>query len=74
MLKPKDEETTTLIDIFEELGTWTDLPCDIKMKIRENNINVENSDTLKFLVKKWKRGHYDDDPDQLHEELLSLIN
>jgi hypothetical protein len=73
-LLPNDERTITLIEMLEEIGTWVDTPCDIKIKASDSKISTENSPKLKKLIREWERGRYDEDVDKLHQELISLLN
>lgn len=70
---PYEKKVVTLLEMLEELGSWIATPCDTMVKAGNANIDTENNSNFKSLVKGWEKGRYDDDPEILHQELISLI-
>jgi len=62
----------TLLGMFNELNSF--IPCmDHFNNAFNSGIDVTNNREFKGLVKDWIEGAYDEDPDVLLRELVSLL-
>jgi hypothetical protein len=56
-----------------ELSDWVKIsPADVA-KALASNITVENNEDFARLVNDWEDGRYDEDPEVLVSEILSLL-
>lgn len=62
----------TLLDMFNELGSWIDC-SEYLTKAKQSKLNTTNNLQLNLLVKRWGEGMYDEDPQQLVQELSYLL-
>ena len=62
----------TLLDMFNELSSF--ISCmDYFDKASHSGITTTNNKEFKVLVKDWSQGTYDEDPDVLLRELVTLL-
>jgi hypothetical protein len=62
----------TLLEFFEELNSFTNCEKHFN-KAAMSNITTDNNSELRELLTRWIDGEYDEDPEYLRDELVSLI-
>lgn len=65
---------TTLADMYREMGTWFTITPEMIRKAEATGITSDNNPQLAELVDDWGSGMYDEDPDQIFNEIEYLIN
>ena len=64
----------SLFEFMGEINTYSPIGQEAMAKAKESTITTGNNKELKQLVSDWVNGEYDEDPDMLASELVSLVN
>lgn len=67
-------DTVSLYDMLQEMQTWVKTPKGILEKARASKVTTANSAQLQQMVHDWNQGYYDEVPDMLVQELISLLH
>jgi len=65
--------TVTIYDMIAELNTWVKFSTADVQKAATSKITTKNNNAFRSLVKDWENGVYDEDPNTMASEILSLL-
>ena len=65
---------TTAFDLLQEMQTWVDVPESLLENAKKAKINESNNAEFATLLDDWCSGVYDNDPDQVVNEIEFIIN
>lgn len=61
-----------LYEMLLEMQTWFSIPAHLLEKANTIKPNINQLERIKFLRKQWSKGHFDEDPQVLKNELCDI--
>ena len=73
ILETKYSAIKTIYDLYMELTMWINVSQELRDKAKSSNITSGNNRELKSLLNHWHRGAYDENPQDVIQEIEWII-